>query len=39
MRRTEQERRPYAQALPIADLPEGFEGEAEDGATYLALAK
>lgn len=28
---------PKAQALPIADLPEDFTGEAEDGATYLAL--
>ncbi len=28
-----------AQALPIADLPENFDGEVEDGATYLALAK
>jgi hypothetical protein len=35
----EQERLPRLQALPVADLPEGFDGEAEDGATYLALAK
>jgi len=27
-----------AQVLPVADLPEDFDGEAEDGATYLALA-
>ncbi|GMK54701.1 hypothetical protein CspeluHIS016_0112870 [Cutaneotrichosporon spelunceum] len=26
------------QALPVAVLPDDFEGEAEDGATYLALA-
>ena len=29
---------PKAQALPIATLPDDFDGEVEDGATYLALA-
>jgi hypothetical protein len=28
----------YAQVLPVATLPADFDGEAEDGATYLALA-
>ncbi len=28
---------PKAQALPIADLPDGYDGEVEDGATYLAM--
>lgn len=27
------------QALPVAVLPEDFDGDASDGATYLALAK
>ena len=27
------------QILPIAELPPDFDGEAEDGATFLALAK
>lgn len=26
------------QVLPVAELPDDFDGEAEDGATYLALA-
>lgn len=25
--------------LPVAELPADFEGEAQDGATYLALAR
>lgn len=29
---------PKAQALPIADLPDDFDGVIEDGATYLAVA-
>jgi len=31
-------KRPGGQALPVAELPDDFEGEAQDGATYLALA-
>jgi hypothetical protein len=27
-----------AQVLPVADLPDDWEGDIEDGATYLALA-
>lgn len=27
----------YAQVLPVASLPDDFDGEAGDGATYLAL--
>lgn len=27
------------QVLPVAILPDDFDGEPEDGATYLALAK
>jgi hypothetical protein len=27
-----------SQVLPIGELPEDFEGDPEDGATYLALA-
>ena len=30
---------PASRVLPVADLPDDFEGEALDGATYLALAK
>lgn len=30
---------PHTRVLPVADLPDDFEGEAFDGATYLALAK
>lgn len=28
-----------SQVLPIADLPQDFDGEVDDGATFLALAK
>ena len=27
------------QALPIADLPDDFDGDPEDGATYLAIVR
>ena len=30
---------PATRVLPVADLPDDFEGEATDGATFLALAK
>jgi hypothetical protein len=30
---------PFNRALPVAELPDGFDGEALDGATFLALAK
>lgn len=30
---------PFGQALPVADLPDDFDGEVLDGATYLAVAK
>ena len=30
---------PKLQVLPVAELPEGFDGQVQDGATYLALAK
>ena len=33
------EAHPKLQVLPVADLPEDYAGEIEDGATYLALAK
>lgn len=38
-RSTSKPRVPGARVLPVADLPDDFEGEAMDGATYLALAK
>jgi predicted 2-oxoglutarate/Fe(II)-dependent dioxygenase YbiX len=30
---------PFNRALPVAELPDDFDGEALDGATFLALAK
>lgn len=32
------EKKGGAQVLPVADLPEDWDGDVEDGATYLALA-
>ena len=37
--RAEEEQSRGNQALPIAELPDEFDGEAEDGETYLALAR
>jgi len=30
---------PFNRALPVAELPDDFDGEALDGATFLALSK
>lgn len=34
-----EERIPFARVLPVADLPDDFDGEVLDGSTFLAMSK
>lgn len=39
VKKTRNDDTPFNRALPVAELPDDFEGEALDGATFLALSK
>jgi hypothetical protein len=39
VKKTRNDDTPFNRALPVADLPDDFDGEALDGATFLALSK
>jgi hypothetical protein len=38
-KKTRNDDTPFNRALPVAELPDDFDGEALDGATFLALSK
>jgi hypothetical protein len=39
VKKTRNDDTPFNRALPVAELPDDFDGEALDGATFLALSK
>ena len=39
VKKTRTDDTPFNRALPVAELPDDFDGEALDGATFLALSK